>query len=125
MADFAQIQISDLTPTTVTYSPVSLENGKSVRSDFSRGVAFPRTLTVAHSTTGKGHGLLDRHLFRLTDVQEDTASESVSAQAGSVYLVVEKPRRIVTDAHISSMIEQIIDYFSVSANITEHLAGKP
>lgn len=125
MSDFAQIQLSDLSPQTVTYSPISIEQGKSIRSDFSRGVAFPRTLVVAHSATGKNHSLMDRHLFRLNDVKEDASSDSVSAQSASVYLVVEKPRRIVTDADIISMIQQITAYFGVSANITEHLAGKP
>jgi hypothetical protein len=67
---------------------------------------------------------IDRHLIRLNDVQEDTGSDTNAVLSGSVYLVIEKPRRIITDAMISSMVEQMVDFLT-AANLAKILNGEP
>lgn len=111
-------------PTTFTYSQISLENSKSIRADATRGVALPRTLVISHSTNGSGMNAIDRHLIRLNDVKEDTGSEDNATLSGSAYIVLEKPRRIVADADITSMVQQLIDFLS-AANLVKILNGEP
>lgn len=118
------IALDDLTPTTFTYSQISLENSKSIRNDATRDLGTPRSLIISHSQTGSGMKATDRHLIRLNDVQEDTGSEDFATLSGSVYMVIEKPRRIITNADVSSMVEQLIDFLS-AANLTKILNGEP
>jgi len=118
------IALDDLSPSTFVYSQISLENSKSVRADATRGMAEPRTLVISHSTTGSGLKAVDRHLIRLNDVKEDTGSDDIATLAGSAYIVIEKPRRIITDAQVTSMVEQLID-FCTAANLVKVLNGEP
>lgn len=124
MSFSTDIALDDLTPTTFTYSQISLENAKSIRADATRGLALPRTLVISHTTNGSGMTATDRHLVRLNDTQEDTGSDTIASLTGSVYLVIEKPRRIITDADITSMVEQLIDFCS-AANLVKILNGEP
>lgn len=111
-------------PTTFTYSQISLENSKSVRSDALRDLGTPRTLVISHTAVGSGMKATDRHLIRLNDTQEDTGSDEIATLTGSVYVVIEKPRRIIATADITSMIQQLIDFLD-AANIVKILNGEP
>lgn len=118
------IALDDLTPATHTYSQISLEKGKSIRNDATRGLGTPRSLIISHTANGSGMNATDRHLIRLNDVKEDTGSDTNAVLSGSVYMVIEKPRRILTDGDISSMIEQLVDFLT-AANIAKILNGEP
>jgi len=118
------ISLDDLTPTTFTYSQISLENSKSVRNDATRGLGTPRSLVISHTTSGSGMNAVDRHLVRLNDVKEDTGSDTNAVLSGSVYVVIEKPRRILTDADMTSMVEQLVDFLT-AANLAKVLNGEP
>lgn len=116
------LSIDDLTPTTFTYSQISLENSKSVRRDSNRDLATPRTLVISHTASGKGLDTVDRHLIRFNDVKED--ADAVTVRSGSVYMVIEKPQRIVSDADIESMVEQMAAFLT-AANLIKILNGEP
>jgi hypothetical protein len=118
------VALDDLAPVTFTYSQISLEGGKSIRNDATRELGTPRSLVISHSANGSGMNAVDRHLVRLNDVQEDTGSDTNAVLSGSVYMVIEKPRRIISDADVTSMIEQMAD-FMTSANIVKILNGEP
>lgn len=119
------LELTDAEPVTVTYSQISLENGKSIRKDADRDLGTPRTATIAHTTNGKGMSAVDRHLFRLDLVEEDTGSQDIATVSGSVYLVIEAPRRIVTDVMIEDMVTQLVNFFGVGANVTKILNSEP
>lgn len=118
------ITLNDLTPAAFTYSQISLEGGKSIRTDAARGLGEPRSLVISHQTSGSGLSAVDRHLVRLQDTQEDTGADSIAVLSGSAYIVIEKPRRIITDADITSMVEQLVDFLT-PANLTKILNGEP
>lgn len=120
----SDLSLTDATPTTYVYSQISLENSKSVRADSVRGLNNPRTLVISHTTSGTGNKITDRHLVRLNDVQLDTIGDVSLPQSGSVYMVIEKPRRVITAANIQSMVDQLKG-FATAANITKLLNGEP
>lgn len=120
----SDLALTDATPTTFTYSQISLESNKSIRNDASRGLAYPRSLVISHTVSGAGKKISDRTLVRLNDVREDTAAADGSAQTGSVYLVIDRPRRVVTTAQITSMIDQLKGFLT-SGNVTKLLNGEP
>jgi hypothetical protein len=125
MAFPTDITLTDSASADVTYSQISLEGGKSIRTDASRGLGTPRSMIISHQTNGKGLTAVDKHLVRLNIVEEDTASADVAVMSGSVYLVIEAPRRIVTGAMIKDELDQLLSFISVEANIDKILNSEP
>lgn len=124
MSFSSDITVADTTPASFTYSQISLVGSKSIRTDATRGVAYPRSMVISHQTVGTGAKILDRSLVRLSDVRVDTVAADGSSQTGSVYLVIEKPRRVITDAMINSMIDQLINFCS-AGNRAKLFNGEP
>lgn len=109
-----------------TYSQISLENGKSVRKDATRDLGEPRSLVISHTTNGSGMSAVDRHLVRLNLVEEDTGtSEQIDQISGSVYCVIEAPRRIVTSTMISDMVTQLVDFLTTAGYLDKVLNSEP
>lgn len=82
--------------TTHSYTLQSLVDGRSTRRALTdTNLSLPRTLTVAHNTTGKGNKAIDSYLLRLDEViASETDANSFVQQTNtlSVYLVVKVPR---------------------------------
>jgi len=125
MAFTSDITLVDDGTNDVVYSQISLENSKSIRTDASRALGTPRSLVISHEVSGSGMKATDRHLVRLNRVEEDTGSDVIATVSGSVYLVMEAPRRIVTSAMIEDMLTQLIGFLSVPANVTKLLNSEP
>jgi hypothetical protein len=74
---------------------------------------------------GKQLKAMDRHLVRLNLVEEDTGSDEIATISGSVYCVIEAPRRIVTEAMVSDMVTQLVDFLTTAGNLTKILNSEP
>jgi hypothetical protein len=124
MSFATDITLADDTPANHVYSQISLESSKSIRNNAALSLGTPETMIISHTTSGKGMTATDRHLVRLNHVEEDTGSTEIATLTGSVYIVLEKPRRIITDVQMSHMVTQLINFLT-AANLTKLLAGEP
>lgn len=106
-----------------TYSTISVVNQKTIRRDAARPLGTPRSMTISHTTSGSDLSAIDRHLVRLDLVEEDTELNDLSVISGSVYVVLEVPRRILTSSQIKDMCTQLFG-FMTDANITKILNGE-
>lgn len=122
MSFSAQVSINDGT-TTYAYDQISLVDSKSVRRVASRGVNFPKSLTISHAESGSATSKTNRSLVRLNDTREDALSGK-GVSTGSVYVVIEKPQRVITDEIIQNMVKEIIAFLT-PANVTKLLNGEP
>lgn len=125
MAFSSDITLVDDASADVVYSQISLEKGKSIRQDSTRDLGTPRSLTISHQQSGTGMKATDRHLVRLDLVEEDTGSDVIATVSGSVYTVLECPRRIVTAAMIKDMLTQLTGFLAVEANVDKLLNSEP
>jgi hypothetical protein len=109
-----------------TYDLISISGGKSIRSDATQTLATPRSLTLNNSVVGKSASAVDRHLIRLDRVEADP-DDSTSVVSGSVYMVLEVPRRVITEAMIKDMVTQLVDFVTMSsgANLEKVLNNEP
>lgn len=123
MSFSSDITINDGTSDHV-YSQISLESSKSVRSDATKTLALPSLLTISHTVAGSGNMKRDRHLVRIDDVFEDDLSETGGTVTGSTYIVIDHPRRVVTEAQMTLQIEQIKSFLT-TANLTKIFNGEP
>lgn len=121
----ADITLTDKSTVAVTYSQISLVDSKSVRKAAASGAATPKTLIISHTESGKGLSAVDRRLIRINDTYQASTDGSVETQTGSVYLVIEKPRNIVTDAHVNSMLDRLVEFISSTGNRAKILNGEP
>lgn len=125
MAFSPDIVIADAATDNVTYSQISLENSKSIRTDAARELGTPRSLTISHQTTGKNLSAKDRHLVRFDLVEADTdISDGIATVSSSVYLVIENPRRIITKEQTLDMVTQLVN-FTTAANLAKIMNGEP
>jgi hypothetical protein len=108
-----------------TYSQISLVGGKCIRNDSARVLGNPRSLIISHEVVGKQLKAMDRHLVRLNLVEEDTGTDDIATISGSVYCVIEAPRRIVTEAMLSDMVTQMVDFLTTAGNLAKFLNSEP
>jgi hypothetical protein len=125
MSFTTDIQLTGDAASDQTYSQISLVAGKCIRSDSARTLGNPRTLIISHEQVGKQLKAMDRHLIRLNIVEEDTGTEEIATISGSVYCVIEAPRRIVTEAMLSDMVTQMVDFLTTAGNLTKILNNEP
>jgi len=100
---------------TLTYSLISIVDGKSIRSDATAPLGAPRTLTVSHGKRNpKDSKSPDRHMVRLDWTKQNTvtgADESLSA-----YFVLENPiSSTFTDTEVEDMKNQLINFLAGSS----------
>jgi hypothetical protein len=69
---------------------------------------------------------VDRHLARLDRVEVDPDDDTTTV-SGSAYLVLEHPRRVITEAMILDMVTQLVDFVTASsgANLTKLMNREP
>jgi hypothetical protein len=108
-----------------TYSQISLENAKSVRKDATRDLGTPRSMVISHTINGAGLTAVDRHLVRLNLTEEDSGADAFATISGSVYCVIEAPRRIVDATMLSDMVTQLVDFLTTSGNLDKILNSEP
>jgi len=119
------ITLTDGSAGTSTVSTISVNESKSIRRDPSAGMATPLSLTISHQVNGKNLKAMDRHLIRLDNVKEDTGSEDLAVISASVYMVVEAPRRIFSEADLLSMAEKVSSFVTESGNFAKIMNGEP
>ena len=119
------ITLTDSLAADIVYSQVSLVDKKSIRIDATADLGEPNALTISHQTTGKGMTAKDRHLVRLDWTREDTGTDEIDTVSSSAYIVIDHPRRIITEADILSMVSSLCTFVSTSANLTKILHGEP
>lgn len=117
----------DASSSTV-YSLQSIANGKSIRGDAAATLGQPKTLTVSHGEVQRGKSLsgvqrvADRHLVRIDRTVNDSLGES---QTASVYVVIESPRLIVTEAMQKDMVTQLVNFLTGSGYVDKLLNSEP
>jgi hypothetical protein len=123
MSFTSDITIVDASTNDAVYSTISMAESKSIRKDDTRELGTPRSLTISHQTTGKNMTAIDRHLVRLDLVEEDSGSDDIATLSGSVYVVIENPRRIVTKTMVKDMVVQLVNFLT-DANVEKVLSGQ-
>lgn len=121
MPAYQDITLTDDSAQSRTMTCISVQDQKSIRRDMSLPLATPFSLTISHQTFGKGLTGSDRHLFRIDQVKEDTEVDDIATLSGSVYIVIDQPRRIFADADIASMVQMCANY--VVANLSALTKG--
>jgi hypothetical protein len=89
--------------TDVVYNVIEQSGRKTVRQAEGTSLGLPWLLTISHQAQGKNMDAIDRHLFRLDRVLEDSESDD-GIITGSVYTVVVAPRRVFTTAKFKEML---------------------
>lgn len=111
---------------TTTYSLISVKDSTSIRSDATQTSAAPRTLKISSTVQGKGMQAIDRHLARLDRVEVDPDDDTTTV-SGSAYLVLEHPRRVITEAMILDLVTQLVDFVTADSgsNLTKLMNREP
>jgi hypothetical protein len=112
----------DVAPTSRTYAFNSMEGGRSIRKNALAPLGEPETLTVAHTATKRGTQSVDRHLVRIDLTKSDV--NGVLA-VGSVQVVLEVPRVILTAAQIKDMWLRVVNLFATSGYMDKILNSEP
>jgi len=103
---------------STTYARRYVNETKGLYSDASAPLGSPKTLSVSHSQVNRGAaGVADRHLVRLDRTEVNASGVAATA---SVYVVLEVPRSIVTEAQTLDMVTQLKNFLS-SANLDKIL----
>ena len=110
---------------TELYSQVSLENSKAIRRNPERDLGTPHVFTISHEEKGKNMEAVDRHLVRLDWKELDSGDPANAVLIASVYFVIIKPRRIITEADITEMVTQICNFLLDPANLIKILNSEP
>jgi methyl coenzyme M reductase subunit D len=115
------ITLSDGTNSHV-YSLVSLQDSKATRAVAASGLTTPKTMVISHTSSGSGVNAVDRHLVRLNEAA--LGSDNVTVKTGSIYIVIEKPRQIVTDAAVQDLLDELVGFMTPS-NLAKLLNSEP
>jgi hypothetical protein len=110
-----QITLDDVDASDHIYAKTkSLPDG-AYRLDTTTDLTSPRSMTIRHSTQGKGSALSDRHNI----IFSTTAQGANGPVVTSVSLTVVKARDAVsTDAEVKDLIAQLVDFLSDGASTT-------
>ena len=122
MAFSNDVVIADSVPANQTYSLISMNAGKSIRSNPARPVSEPVILTISHEALKKASKTHYRHLVRLDMTELDT--DNVTKFNGYVYVVIGQDDRVVTEAMIQDLTVQLKNFLT-SGNVTKLLRNEP
>lgn len=117
----ADLTIADATPTNQTFRLAATTQGKTVYSDSGTTIMEPRLLTIAHTLSGKNEKRRVRSLVRFDVTKVDT--DGITSDTASVYLVMDRPSRIVESSDVSHLIAMLKNVLT-SGNVTTLLAGQ-
>lgn len=124
MAFTPDLTIKDFSDADVVFSYLGTTGTKTVRKDNTRDLDSPRVMTVSHETSGKGSSAVDRHLIRFDQTEVDDSDDS-SISTGSAHIVLTVPRANITSDHMKDLIDFLINYLAVEANVDKILSGTP
>jgi len=111
------------TSTSKTYSLISIEGRKALRSDATAALDAPRGLTISHQVTTVSGVLVDRHLVRLDESIAGTApAPDVTA---SVQLVIAAPRETITVAQIKDVLARLVSFIGTAGYTDKLLNNEP
>jgi hypothetical protein len=79
-------------------------------------------MVISHTSSGSGVNAVDRHLVRLNEAA--LGSDNVTVKTGSIYIVIEKPRQIVTDAAVQDLLDELVGFMTPS-NLAKLLNSEP
>lgn len=120
MSFSTDITLTDDSAGTSNLGTISVQDSKHIWR--MPPLATPEIFTVSHNTNGKGESLSDRHLVRMDKTKEDAEVDGIATLSASVYLVIDKPRRVFTDAEVTLMIEKLVNF--AVANTQKLLDGE-
>lgn len=97
---------------TLTYSLISIVDGKAIRADATAPIGSPRTLTVSHGNRNpKDPKSPLRHLVRLDWTKQNTVTGA--DEVLSQYVVLEHPlSSTFSDVEIEDMKNQLINFLA-------------
>jgi hypothetical protein len=115
-----------------SYGLISIEGGRSVRSNAASPIGEPNVLTISHELKGSGAAQVARHLVRV-DLTErsEAANGGISTATASAYMVLVAPSSLVSNATMVSVAKQVIDFLNAtedgagSTNLDRLLANEP
>lgn len=122
MAFANDVVLVDGSSASQTYSLISMNAGKSIRSNPARPVSEPIVLTISHESLKKVQKTHYRHLIRLDLTELDT--DNSTRFSGYVYVVIGQDDRVVTEAMMQDLVVQLIGFLS-AGNITKLLRNEP
>jgi hypothetical protein len=111
------------TSTSKTYSLISVQGSKAVRTDATATLGEPRTLTISHQQVTRSGVIVDRHLIRLDDVIPGVSPDPDVTP--SVQLVIEAPRKTATAAQIQDLVDRMEAFTGTAGYLTKILANEP
>lgn len=103
-----QIQVTDATPATVTYSEVSNTGSQCVYADRTREIGTPRSLIISHQNVGTGDAARLRSMVKFTNNVENSALEGDVVE-GRIHVVFDTPLRVIDKDDVTDMLTQLID----------------
>jgi len=122
MAFDNNVVIADSVPANQTYSLISMNSGKSVRSNAARPVAEPCILTISHEAIKKATKTHYRHLVRIDLTELDV--DGVTSFGGYVYIVIGNDSLVITENNIQDLVVQMKNFLTTS-NVTKLLHNEP
>jgi hypothetical protein len=91
------------------------------RIDAASTLVEPKTLVIKHSSSGKGAGIVDRHLISAVSAQSDDAGVPYNA---TVNLTMAVPRNSVfSTADILDLVSYVVDFITDGGFTGSGMAG--
>jgi hypothetical protein len=114
---------NDITIGTSTYSLVSIENARSVRSNAAAPLGQPDGLVISHQVVKRPSGVADRHLIRIDRSFAPLPSGVCPVISGQ--LVIEVPRDGVLGTDAYAVAADVASFIVTSGVATKLFNSEP
>jgi hypothetical protein len=111
------------TSTNTTYSLISVQGGKALRTDATAPLGEPRKLVISHQEVTRSYGVADRHLIGFDHVI--SGSSPNPDVAIKVNLTIEVPRETATAAQVQNIVDQLEAFTGTAGYLTKVLNNEP
>jgi hypothetical protein len=111
------------TSTSKTYSLISVNGGKAIRTDATAPLGAPLSLVVSHQAVTQAGVVVDRHLVRFDDLIPGVSP--APDVTPSVQLVIAVPRETVTVAQVKDIIARLQSFLSTAGYVDKLLNNEP
>lgn len=102
------------------YGLTTVGVNSSVRSESAAPADQPATLSIAHQTSGKGVATVRRTKVRF----DRTYVDGDDSAKVSVYMVIEHPLQIATDAQVIKSVNELVALTAVSGYLAKIVGGE-
>lgn len=118
----ADITLNDgqSTPVAHTFTYVSTQNNRVIRSDFAASPETPLTLSMAHSEAKKSGVTVKSHLLRVDKTVLDT--DGITPHLTNIRLMADVPNPVLSD-ELADDLAAYIRNWATGANIRAWLKG--